>query len=367
LSVLNPNRFTTDTATLGSIFTLSPRMSNDFRANWSRNGLHNSATLDNFGGTVPPPDSILFPPYAPRGDSVFQLDLGGVPFTTGAIAKNFQRQLNLVDGFSLLAGAHQLKFGIDYRRLYPIYNLFRYGISYSTGGIANAVVGRSAQTSFTFSDGPFYPVFLNFSAYAQDTWKVTPRLTLTYGLRWELSPPPKEARGRAPYTVKGVENPATMTLAPRGAPLYETAYRNFAPRVGLAYQLFQRSGWSTALRGGFGVFYDLSSGNAAGGIGGYPFVVRASLQDTPLPIAYAMLTSPALKPDPFAPPYDGVLLAFDPDFKPPRTYQMNVALEQSFGAHQTLSVSYVGAIGRNLLLRDRLFEVNPNFPQSLLV
>jgi len=367
LSNLNPARFTTDTATVGSILTLSPRVSNDFRANWSRNRLQSSFTLDNFGGAVAPAEAILLPRYAPLDDSQFQFNLGAFAFTTGTISKHVQRQLNLVDGFSVLAGNHQLKFGIDYRRLSPIYNPFRHTLNYFTGGIANAVLGRSASTSLTFSDGPFYPVFLNFSAYAQDTWKVTPRLTLSYGLRWELSPAPKEARGRNPYTVIGLDNPATMTLAPQGTPLYETTYRNFAPRLGIAYQLFDRKGWTTVLRGGFGIFYDLGNGDAGGGFGGYPFNASTTLVNTSIPIDLATVQPQALKANPLAPPYNGTLLAFAPDLKLPRVYQMSVAMEQSLGANQTISVSYVGAIGRELLLKDQLFGVNPNFTAPVIV
>ena len=56
------------------------------------------------------------------------------------------------------------------------------------------------------------------------------------------------------------------------------------------------------------------------------------------------------------------ILVADPHLKLPRTYQWNVALEQSIGRSQSLSVTYIGAIGRNLLRSTKLFNVNPNFP-----
>lgn len=367
LSNLNQAAFTTDTATLGSILTLSPRMNNDFRVNWTRNRLHSTFTLDNFGGAVPPPESILFPSFMSLADSQFQFNLGAISLVEGAVSNHVQRQVNLVDSFSVLAGNHQLKFGIDYRRLSPIYNSARNSINYFTGGIANAVLGKSALSFLTFNDGPFYPVFLNFSAYVQDTWKATSRLTLSYGLRWEFDPPPKEARGKDPYTVIGVDNPTTMTLAPRGTLLYKTTYKNFAPRVGVSYQLFERQGWGTVLRGGFGIFYDLGSGDAGGGVGGYPFSASRAFFSTTIPLDLASLTPVALKANPATPPYNGLLLAFNPNFKLPRTYQMNVALEQSLGANQILSASYVGAAGRNLLYEDTLFQVNPNFTSFVAV
>src|SRR5262249_55672343 len=157
------------------------------------------------------------------------------------------------------AGTHQLKFGVDYRRLSPIHDQQDYIIFILFNTVASAVA-NTPTFMFVEADESQRLLFINFSAYAQDTWEATPRLTLSYGLRWEVNPAPSETAGHDALTITGLDNPATMTLAPKGTPLWKTAYNNFAPRVGVAYQLSQAKGQETVLRGGFGLFYDLGSG-----------------------------------------------------------------------------------------------------------
>jgi hypothetical protein len=185
---------------------------------------------------------------------------------------------------------------------------------------------------------------------------------LTYGSRWEFNPPPSEATGNNPVPLTGLQSAATLALAPPGTPLYKTTYNNFAPRVGLAYQLSKATGRETMLRGGFGVFYDLGTAPAATAFSvGFPYFRVRTVQNVIYPLADA---SP---PAPFSNPPVGnvgnVLGGFDPELKQPRTYQWNLSLEQSLGAHQTMTASYVAAAGRNLIRGDFLLNPNPNFSQ----
>src|SRR6185503_11786363 len=219
--------------------------------------------------------------------------------------------------------------------------------------------GRATAAVIAAYKGRVYPLFTNFSAYAQDTWRIRRRLTVTYGLRWELNPPPSEANGDAPFTVSGLDNPATMTLAPQGTPFFETTYGNFAPRVGVAYQLSQSPGREVVLRGGFGIFYDLGTGTASTAFYGanFPHSSRKVVVNSAFP-----LTSDVLTPLPFktSPPYP-TLFVTDPHLTLPRTYQWNVTTEGSLGTHQSLLASYVGAAGRRLLRQEYLVNPNANF------
>ncbi|MGH9907113.1 MAG: TonB-dependent receptor domain-containing protein, partial [Pyrinomonadaceae bacterium] len=289
--------------------------------------------------------------------------------TIGNNSRNIQRQINLVDTFSFTLGTHQLKFGVDYRQLYPIIEPIEYlqqltftsvaGTS-GTSPPGSVLSGTVSSVFISGSLGSAFPRFTELSMFGQDTWQLAPRLTLTYGLRWELNPPPKGKDGNDAFTVIGLDNPATMTLAPQGTPLWKTTYNNFAPRIGIAYQLSKRQGQEITLRGGFGLFYDLGNGQAAQGFGGtFPFTATRQLTNVPYPLSAAQASPPVIF-NPPTPPY-GVVNALDPNLKLPRTYQWSLSLERSLGTDQTLSVAYVASAGRELLRKESLRNPNPNF------
>jgi len=119
-------------------------------------------------------------------------------------------------------------------------------------------------------------------------------LTLTYGLRWEINPPLKGKNLANQFTITGLNNPATLALAPRGTPLYDTTYGNVAPRIGVAYQLHGEGNWDTVLRGGFGTFYDLGSGSLGGFTNQFPFYAVNSFSLIKFPLTSQNANPPAL-------------------------------------------------------------------------
>ena len=369
LSNTNTLLSNTTTLTLGTTYMITPMIINDFRANYSTHNAASTSALDNFGGAIPIDDSFFFPAYTNRSESLvnFNAGTGGILFN-GKSSNNFQKQINLIDTLSVIAESHQLKFGVDYRALYPTLGTTVYSIAFTFSGIAGpggtapsgtVLSGLMSRATVGHRSGNTYPQFANFSIFAQDTWKATRRLTLTYGLRWEVNPPPTEREGRDAFTVTGLENPATMTLVPQGTPLWKTTYNNFAPRIGAAYQLFQKQGWETVLRTGTGIFYDLGSGQAADGYGLYPYLITNFFPaGTPFPLTTAQLQPPDYNPG--LRPISSIY-AFGPDFKLPRTYHWNVSVDQSLGSNQTFTAAYVGAIGRKLLRQESILDPNPTF------
>lgn len=179
-----------------------------------------------------------------------------------------------------------------------------------------------------------------YSFYGQDTWKITPRLTVTYGLRWDINPPLKGKNlPNQPCTVNGLNDPATMNLAPRGTPLYDTTYGNVAPRVGVAYQLGGRPGWSTVLRGGFGIFYDLGNGSLGGVSSYFPYSATKFIAPSTTPCAsgftgvcFPLSAAGAAPPSLSTSPPVSTILVADRHLQLPRTYEWNVALEKHWGA-----------------------------------
>jgi len=359
--------FSVQTFTVGLTEIINHAISNDVRVNYSNNRVSVRYALDDFGGADPLPDSVLFPPGFSSLNSSFTFTIVGAgQFADGNFGTDEQRQLNLVDNLSVTKASHQLKFGVDYRWLAPFSSRGPYGQLAEFSGMSTAPGGAlSNPATALFADSIAHKsdamLSRNLSLYGQDTWKIKSRLTLIYGLRWDVNSPLKGKNlSNDPFTVEGLNDPSTMTLAPRGTPLYHTTYGNVAPRLGFAYQLRESSDWESVLRGGFGVFYDLGSGSLGGVSSYFPYSTTKVFSLAPFPLGPQDAAPPVLTVNP---PVLNLLVA-NPDLKLPRTYQWNIALEQSIGSSQTLSVTYVGAVGRDLLRSTVLNPVgvgNPNF------
>ena len=352
------------TLTAGVTQVISPRITNEVRANYSRHQVGITYEMDDFGGAVPLQDSLLFPSGYSSSDSGFLFLISGAgQYAQGKIGTDEGRQFNLVDNLTMIHGGHQLKFGMDYRWLGPVSSPFAYRMFVQFTGVTTAPGGALTGNAAFVQPGAFAENSLrsqNFSIYGQDTWNVTPRLTVTYGARWDVNPPlAGKDTENDPFTVSGLDNPATIALAPRGTPLYETSYGNVAPRLGVAYQLGGRPDWDATVRAGWGVFYDLGQGSLGGVTSYFPYGATKTVQPSPTPFP---LNAQDAEPPAFTltPPVNTIIVA-DRNLKVPRSYQWNVAFEQSFGRSQSLSATYLAAIGRDLLRTTQIVNPNPDF------
>jgi hypothetical protein len=361
-------KLSAQTLTLGSTWLVSTNMNNEFRFNYSRNRGESTASMDDFGGASVPSTAVPFPsPFSVRDSSfvfaVFGLQ-GGV-WTVGRNASNLQRQVNIVDNLSFQRGRHSLKFGIDYRRLFPQSGPQLYFLQVAFANVASVIAGTPSFV-FLATSKESNLVFHDFGAYAQDTWNVSHRLSLTYGLRWELEPPPSSTSGPDLLALSGTDDAATLALAPVGTPLWKTRYRNFAPRVGVAYQFFSRKDFEAVVRGGFGVFYDLATTQAGGAFarGRFPFSVSSTITSG---LTFPLTPSLAQPLSISSPPLPLSMVGNDPRLELPYTLQWNVAFEQGLGNGQAVSLTYVAALGRRLIMTETLQNPNPNFGNAQLI
>jgi outer membrane receptor protein involved in Fe transport len=372
LSVIAPTRVRTQTLTLGAVWTPTASLTNDFRFNYSRTRSTSTNYVDGFGGSTPLA-SLPFPaPFTAR-DSFLAVGLfdlkGGNILTVGRTQQSLQRQLNWVDSIALQRGTHSLKFGIDYRRLAPEDDPRLYWQVAAFLNLASAEQGTPFFTRIISNVASSF-LFQNLGAFAQDTWKVNPRLTLTYGLRWDVDFAPSSERGPNLLAVTGYDlrDLSQLALSPAGTAPFHTRFGNIAPRVGLAYSPFPASKWPTILRGGFGVFYDLATsefGTLVAG-GNYPFSASKLTLGGSFPLDSASAAPPPIVAGNLA-CCGNALTAFDPNLQLPRVLQWNAALEQGLGDEQSLTMSYVGSSGQRLLQTTYIYNPNPDFAAAELV
>jgi hypothetical protein len=354
----------TATVTLGANSAFSPTLNNELRFNWSRQGTPEVGSQRALNGSVPVDSSYLTSGYPGTGSVTFALNGLQAPLTIqGLFSDNVQRQINVVDNLSLVKGRHHFKFGVDIRRLSPTYaSLDQHIYNFSNeAGIASGTADYLLAATFQAAR----PRFLNFSAFALDRWKVSPRLSLDLGLRWEINPSPIEADGHMPPLAVGIvgTDVTKATLAPPGTPLFHTSYKAFAPHLGIAYQLRKQSGYETVVRGGVGVYYDLGTSTASNA---WPFSANKFV------FGSAFLASTAIAAPPpivlvSTLPTTSTVRGFAEDLKLPYTLQWNVSLEQALGSTQKVSLSYVASAARDLLITPFLNQglagprPNPNF------
>ncbi len=369
----NPLQQNTRTYTAGLTSAFTEKITNQLRANFSLNagtqmgvqtpqpGQPTFNTITAGGYPATQATALVFMGFYPSKGDIYAEDFRGI---------NETRQLDLPDNVAWVVGDHQLKFGVDFRRLtssgFPESPLGLYEW-YSSATLLANTLDYGANYSYAFTS----PSIVSFAAYAEDQWRATKRLTLSYGLRWEDTPPPTERRGGMPFTLINQNDPATIALGPSGRP-YNPYYYDFAPRFGATYLVRSTPGYETQIRGGVGVFYDAAAnqGNSLLGLNSPGFTGEnsfcpysyCSYQGTysfPLPEQYRYTPIQYPPVPPFTETYDAV----DPHFTNPYAIQANFAIQQDLGKNNAITLNYVGAFYRKGIeyIEEYINPVNPNF------
>ena len=358
--------------------TFSPALLNEFRTGvtYHRNSYHydtiGSDLIQQWGikgitATGAPVEPIF---------SVNPVD----PFLTDVAFNNPSTSIQLIDNLSWTRGAHSLKFGFDVIRdrlnetsISPlIYGRYNFTGIYTNFGYADFLLGIPQSTELAVDTPPRYLRATTWAFYAQDQFKVNRKLTLNYGLRWQLAGPfyhqfgaiysfnpqsgalviPDEAVSRInPYFPTNIPiETASQAGYPQDA-LVDFPKDSIQPRFGFAYKPF--AGGNMVIRGAYGIFGNLIYRPLARDMGGGPFAGSATFVNS-INNGVPLFSFP----EPFLTSAIGAVgtqnvQGKDPNLKNPYTQQWNLTIEQEV-KETALRVSYMGTRTVNLPYRRNL-------------
>jgi hypothetical protein len=276
---------------------------------------------------------------------------------------------HVTDALSWTYGNHQLRVGGEFRKVQC--NEFYYNNALGTivyngksgpwagvepdtniAALADFLAGYSSYSSISYGDAARYLYVNSGSGFAQDIWRVTPKLTISYGLRYDYTTPVHNgdknissfvpSRGGVVYQGVGISS------------LYPGDHTNFGPRIGLTYQPSEHTG--IVIRGGFGIYYDTpafdnfaqsrSPNNGAGGIQGNPGgadPVNAYVQGATTIVTGQSIFANAILNKSTA------LFTVSQKYKTPQDYTFDLQIEKSLGDKALVQIGYVGLEGRHLV------------------
>jgi hypothetical protein len=398
----------TQQANLSNTFSPSPAAVNEARVNYTRNailmGLPSGLGLGDISkygwqttglGILPPSHTIAGIP----GINLYQL---GVGFGASGPSVRNENSGQVLDNYSRVKGTHTAKVGADFRwfeaaqRIRGTNGYFWFAGSETGNDFADYLIGVPdgfIQASEEDEDARSK----YFGLYAQDSFKIRPNFTLNYGLRWEFSQPWSDTQGRVQAFVPG-EQSKVYPDSPTGwvfpgdpgipSSLSPTRYKNFNPRLGLAYspgftgglagKIFGGPGKSS-IRASYGIFrtvYDeatfvYETGNPPFGI----YYMAPSLVYLEEPYkARATGADPGQRfPFTIPPKYSEVDFSkylpissdeiAGTDDVLPYAQHFNFNVQRQIGSTTTLTLAYVGTVGRHL---SAWVEANPGSTSTCL-
>jgi hypothetical protein len=302
-------------------------------------------------------------------------------------------------------GTHTFQFGGNYhydqimeRNNYAVNGQIAFNGAETGLDFADYLLGDIEDDGFIQASLQLLDTRSNYvGAYAEDSWRALPNLTLNYGLRWEVMQPWYDATNKLETAIPGVQSvvfPGSPTgyLVPGdpGVPrtLAPTRYHNFAPRIGFAYEPGGKlaGGNQMSIRGGFGVFFTniqdesgfIEVGDAPYGDfydSSYPVLLSRPYYDplsnsliaTPFPFAWPPTNVSKSNPDTTfnwasVEPISGSAL-LKPDDVIPYVESYYLSIQRAIGGNTVFSVDYVGSQGRHLMTSE---EANPGNPALCL-
>ena len=310
--------------TLGMTLRATPGLVFDLRLNAS------SSTANSVW--LPATPSAVPPCYQFSGsssgtcDSLARLSIAGVgQVVSGSEGERKQSQYQVSQTGAWNRGAHFFQFGADYLRLAPVRHDAGASVSYLANSLADLAYVTNVWTANTPAQN-VSAVVKEVSLFAEDTWRVASRLTITYGVRWEISPAPTAS---GPATFLDPSQGSDVSLL---RPIWPSSYTNLAPRFGIAYRLTKDG--RTVIRAGAGGYFDSSLSLATDLINSGPLAISQIHGSV-------------------NPPFPTVLkFGFLPNLHIPLVKQWNVSVERAFDDRNVVSLGYAGSAGNDLIRRE---------------
>ncbi|HTF68878.1 MAG TPA: carboxypeptidase regulatory-like domain-containing protein, partial [Edaphobacter sp.] len=309
----------------------------------------------------------------------------GGPYTVPQSSNQF------TDEVSWTKGLHTLKFGASIEKRQVSFfqgnnakGMFDYsGANFTGFSMSDMLAGFVDDYAIGVASSFFVTDNWETGYFAQDDWKVTPRLTLNLGLRYDLYTFPYEE-----HNNQSNFNLTTQTLQVAGTDelsrsIVKTNFNNFAPRVGFAYDLTGEG--KTVLRGGYGIFYFLDRGGVGNQLSDNPdFNGSASYSDVPTNGGFRINFSgqapandnnnrnaTAALPLPVFgstvnrnDPINASLISVDPHLPTSMIQQWNLQFQRQLNTNATVTISYVGTTSQHLMswfnLNSQMLDTAPN-------
>jgi hypothetical protein len=268
----------------------------------------------------------------------------------------------LSDSATYSRGNHLMKFGFEFRATRQ--NAFRdiqarglinfIAQAQITGNaLADLLLNAPVVTGIARVDNPQHLRTESYNAFFNDSFRITPSLTLSAGLRYEYNSPAVDPNDRA--TLYDLATHSLVQVGTGGVPRagYEADKNNFAPRLGLAWTIDK----NTVLRAGYGIYYDQSALAPGEGLyfnkPYYDFNLFITSQQFPLSLA-----NPFPSNFPFALPSSA--FTFQRDLKTPYTQQYSVSLQRQLGSSRIFEAAYVGSKGTKLISARDINQPRPS-------
>jgi Carboxypeptidase regulatory-like domain/TonB dependent receptor/TonB-dependent Receptor Plug Domain len=294
----------------------------------------------------------------PTGSSSFFSQLGA---TSGDPRSRVDTNNQFIDNFSWKLNKHDVKLGFEFRRTSIQQHFNKFSRGRMRFADLSSFLAGDLSNGFQYSGNTLRHTFENsYGFYLQDTFRLNQRLTLNYGLRWDYFGVVAEKNNL--FSNATAFDPATGTftlglVGSRGlSRLYEPDYKNFAPRVSMAWDITGKG--KTVVRAGWGIFYDAFSQDFFLGHLPYPPFFDPGPAYNPVgpaPIQPATASSGTISPG--VPIYNNApncsnlecdTFIVDRHIRTPYMENYNLNLQHQIGSKVALQVGYVGSQGHRL-------------------